>query len=141
MSLKDEFAKNFLSLKIKTVGMDIKRGGYPLRIFWKIIYKLDNTIEPKTKVTMIEAEKFESPTTMEKIQRIKSNPQDTKIDRSWISSFVNPTKINKKNVIKIDEESKITIKPKLLRSMSTRSDWEEGSYQLNKSLKKMIQLA
>ena len=25
--LKDEFAKNFLSLKIKTVGMDMKRGG------------------------------------------------------------------------------------------------------------------
>ena len=86
--------------------MDIKRGGYPLRIFWKIIYKLDNTIDPKTKVTMIEAEKFESPTPMQKIQRIKSNPQDIKIDRSWISSFANPTKINKKNVIKIDEEEK-----------------------------------
>ena len=33
VSLKDEFAKNFLSPKIKTVGMDMKRGGYPLRIF------------------------------------------------------------------------------------------------------------
>jgi len=33
VSLKDEFAKNFLSLKIKTVRMDMKRGGYPLRIF------------------------------------------------------------------------------------------------------------
>ena len=61
ISIKDEFAKNFLSLKIKTVGMDMKRGGYPLRIFWKIIYKLDNTRDPKIKVTMIEAEKFESP--------------------------------------------------------------------------------
>ena len=60
MSLKDEFAKNFLSLKIKTVWMDMKRGGYALRIFCKIIYKLDNTIDPKTKVTMIVAEKFES---------------------------------------------------------------------------------
>jgi len=74
VSLKDEFAKNFLSLKIKTVGMDMKRGCYPLRIFWKIIYKLDNTIDSKTKVTMIEAEKFESPTLMKKIQRIISNP-------------------------------------------------------------------
>ena len=55
---------NFLSLKIKTVGMDMKRGGYPLRIVWKIIYKLDNIIDPKTKVTMIEVEKFESPTPM-----------------------------------------------------------------------------
>ena len=63
-SLKDEFAKNFLHLKIKTVGMDMKRGGYLLRIFWKIIYKLNNTINLKTKVTMIEAEKFESPTPM-----------------------------------------------------------------------------
>ena len=72
MSLKDEFAKNFISLKIKTVGMDIKSGGYSLRVFWKIIYKLDNTIAPKTKVTMIKAEKFESPTPMQKIQRIKS---------------------------------------------------------------------
>ena len=33
VSLKDEFAKNFISLKIKTVGMDMKRGEYPLRIF------------------------------------------------------------------------------------------------------------
>ena len=52
---------------------------------------------------MIEAKKFESPPPMQKIQRIKSNPQDIKIDRSWISNFANPTKINKKNVIKIDE--------------------------------------
>ena len=128
VSLKDEFAKNFLSLKIKTVGMDMKRGGYPLRIFWKIIYKLDNTIDPKTKVTMIEAEKFESPTPMQKIQRIKSHPQDIRIDKSWINSFVNPTKINKKNVIKIDENGKITIKPQLLRSMSAKSEWKEGSF-------------
>ena len=33
VNLKDEFAKNFLSLKIKTIGMDMKRGEYPLRIF------------------------------------------------------------------------------------------------------------
>ena len=64
---------------------------------------------------------------MQKIQRIKSNPQDIRINKSWITSFVNPTKINKKNVIKIDEEGKITIKPQLLRSMSTRSEWGEGS--------------
>ena len=76
---------------------------------------------------MIEAEKFESPTPMQKIQRIKSNPQDIKIDHSWISSFADPAKINKKNVIKIDEERKITIKPHLLRSMSTKSDQGEGS--------------
>ena len=59
---------------------------------------------------------------MQKIQRIKSNPHEIKINRSWISSFVNPTKINKKNVIKIDESGKITIKPQVLRSMSARSD-------------------
>ena len=64
MSLKDEFAKNFLSLKIKTVRMDMKRVGYPLRIFWKIINKLDNTVDSKAEVTMIEVEKFESPTPM-----------------------------------------------------------------------------
>jgi len=40
--------------------MDMKRGGHPLRIFRKIIYKLDNIMDPKTKVTMIETEKFES---------------------------------------------------------------------------------
>ena len=68
---------------------------------------------------MIEAEKFESPTPMQKIQRIKSNPQEIKIDRSWISSFANPTKINKKSITKIDEEGKITIKSQLLRSMGT----------------------
>ena len=86
----------------------MKRGGYPLKIFWKIIYKLDNTIDLKTKVNMIEAEKFEIPSPMQKIQRIKSNPQDISIDKSWIESFVNPTKIN---IIKIDENGKITIKP------------------------------
>jgi len=40
---------------------------------------------------------------MQNIQRIKSNPQDIRIDKSWIASFANPTKINKKSVIKIDE--------------------------------------
>ena len=89
----------------------MKRGGYPLKIFWKIIYKLDNTIDPKTKVILIEAEKFESPTPMQKIQGINSNPQEIKIDRSWISSFANHTKINQKNMIKIDENGKITINP------------------------------
>ena len=33
VSLKDEFTKNFLSFKIKTVGMNMKRGGHPLKIF------------------------------------------------------------------------------------------------------------
>ena len=67
MSLKDEFDKNFISLKTKTVGMDMKRGENPLRISWKIIYKLDSKIDSKTKVTMIEAEKFESAAPIQKI--------------------------------------------------------------------------
>ena len=46
---------------------------------------------------------------MQKIQRIKLNPQEKKIDRSWISNFGNPTKFNEKNVIKIGENEKITI--------------------------------
>ena len=87
----------------------------------KIIYKLDNTIDPKTKVIMIEAEKFKSPPPMQKIQMIKSNSHEIKIGHSWISSFANPIKINKKNIIKIDED-KITIKSQLLRNMGTRSD-------------------
>ena len=33
VNLKDEFAKTFLSLKIKTVGIDMKRGCYTLKIF------------------------------------------------------------------------------------------------------------
>ena len=89
---------------------------------------------------MIKVEKFESPTPMQNIQRIKSNHQEIKIDRSWISTIANPTKINKKNVIKIDENSKITIKPQLLRSMNARLEWEKGLHQQKKSLKKMIQL-
>ena len=89
----------------------------------KNIHNLDNNIDPKIKVTMIESEKFDSPTPMKKkIQKIKSNPWERKIDRSWIFSFANPMKITKKNVIKIDENSKITIKSQLLRSMSTRSN-------------------
>ena len=70
---------------------------------------------------MIEAEKFKSPTSVQKIQRIKSNPQDIRINKSWIASFANPTKINKKNITKIDENGKITIKPQLLRSISAIS--------------------
>ena len=58
---------------------------------------------------------------------IKSNPQGIKINTSLIASFANPTKINKKIVIKIDENEKIMIKPQLLRSMSARSEWGEGS--------------
>ena len=72
---------------------------------------------------------------MQKIQRIKPNPQGIKIDCSWISSFANPTKINKKNVVKIDENGKTTIKPQLLRSMSTRSEWGEGSSSPKEEIK------
>ena len=85
----------------KNSCMDMKRGGYPLRIFWKIIYKLNNTIDSKTKVTMIEAKKFESPTPMQKIQTIKSNRQEIKIDRSWISIFQIPQKSIRKMWLKL----------------------------------------
>ena len=37
-------------------------------------------------------------------------------------------------MIKIDEEGKITIRPQLLRSMSTRSDWGEGSLSAKEEL-------
>jgi len=33
VNLKDKFAKDFLSLRIKIIGMDMKREGYPLTIF------------------------------------------------------------------------------------------------------------
>ena len=72
---------------------------------------------------------------MQKIQMIKSNPHEIKIDMSQTSSFANPTKINKKNVIKINENGKITIKPQLLKSMSARSDWGEGSSSTKEELK------
>jgi len=67
---------------------------------------------------MIGAKKFESPTPLQKIQTIKSNPQEIKVGRCWISNFANPTKI----IRIIDENGKITIKPQLLRSMSARSE-------------------
>ena len=38
-------------------------------------------------------------------------------------------------MIKIDEDDKITIKPQLLRSMSTRSEWREGSSSTKEELK------
>jgi len=82
MSLNDEFAKNKLSVKIKTIGIDMKKWGYSLRIFWITIYKLYNTIDPNTNVTMIETKNFESPMLMQKIQKIKSNLVEIKIDRS-----------------------------------------------------------
>jgi len=84
---------------------------------------------------MIEEEKFESPIPMQKIQRIKFNPQNIRIDKLWTEIFVNPTKINKKNVIKIDENEKITIKPQLLRSMNARSEWREGSSSIKDETK------
>ena len=84
---------------------------------------------------MIEAEKFKSPIPMQKIQRIKFNPQYIRIDKSWIESFVNPTKINRTNVIKINENGKITVKPQLLRSMSIRLEWGEGSSLAKEDIK------
>jgi len=74
---------------------------------------------------------------MQKIQRIKSNPQEIKIDKSWIASFANLTKINKKNAIKINENGEITIKPHLLRSISQNQNGEKVCRQQKKSLKKM----
>ena len=44
-------------------------------------------------------------------------------------------KINKKNVMKIEENEKITIKLQLLRSISTRSEWEEGSSSAKEDIK------
>lgn len=49
---------------------------------------------------MTKSEKFESPTTMQMIEWIKSNPDEIKIDRSWISSFSIPTKIDNNNNVK-----------------------------------------
>jgi len=48
---------------------------------------------------------------------------------------LNPTKINKKNIIKIDENGKITIKPQLLKSMSARIEWGESSSTAEEVLK------
>jgi len=58
-----------------------------------------------------------------------------KIDRSWISSLVNPIKLNKKNVVQIDTNGQITVKPQLLRSMGTKSKWREGSSMSKQELK------
>jgi len=54
-----------LSLNIKIVEVDMKKRNYLLRIFEKGIYKLDNTIDPKAKVTTIETKNFKSPTPMQ----------------------------------------------------------------------------
>ena len=72
VNLKDAFVKNFISLRIK-LEWTWRREVIHQGSFEKIIYKLDNIIDPKTKVIMIEAEKFESPTPMQKIQMIKFN--------------------------------------------------------------------
>ena len=60
-----------------------------------------------------------------------------KSDRSWISGFVNPTRINKKNIIKINENDKIIIKPQLLRGIRARNK-EKDLQLLKKRLKKTI---
>jgi len=52
---------------------------------------------------------------MQDTQRIKPNSYEIKINRSWISSFTNSTKINKKNVIKVIEDDKITIKLQIIK--------------------------
>ena len=38
-------------------------------------------------------------------------------------------------MIKIDENRKITIKPQLLRRMSAKSEWEEGSSSAKEDVK------
>ena len=82
--------------------MHMKRGDHPLRIFWKIICKSDTTIDPKTKITVTKVEKFKHSIPTQKFLSIKSDSTKIKINRSWIYSFPNPIKINKKNVQNID---------------------------------------
>ena len=86
---------------------------YPLRIFWKIIYKLDNTIDPKMQHKIIQVDKFE-PANGIPIGRIvpkRINPNEIKLDNRWITSFNNLKNITKrKNIIKIDNTRNIKIK-------------------------------
>ena len=58
-----------------------------------------------------------------------------KIDRSWIDSSTIPTKINKKNVMIIEENGKFTIKLQLLRSMSVRLEQGERSVTFKEEVK------
>jgi len=60
---------------------------------------------------MTEVENFESSTPMRKIQRVKSNQEKIKIDKSWISSFANHIKINQKNATKLMRMVKLSLNP------------------------------
>ena len=51
-SLQNKFDKNFMSFKIKTLGIDTKRGGWTLKIFQKTIYKFGYTIDLNSKIIM-----------------------------------------------------------------------------------------
>ena len=68
---------------------------------------------------------------MQKNQRIKCNLLKIKIYSLRYLALPIVKKVNKKNIIKIDENGKITIKHQLLRSMSTRSERGQGSSSTN----------
>lgn len=72
---------------------------FPLQIFWKIIYKLDNTIDPRMQHRIIEADKFEpiNGTQIDRIKPKRIDPSEIKLDNRWIASFNNPKKLTKKN--------------------------------------------
>ena len=70
------------------MGVDYDLKPIVLLKMWKDSPKNDVYVNHLS-VTMMEVEKFKSPTPIQKIQRIKSNPHNIIINRSSISSFAN----------------------------------------------------
>mgnify|MGYP000988156972 CR=1 FL=1 len=113
VSLGDGLINRFLKLKLKTVGIDMHESSYPLIIYWKIIYKLDNTVDPRMQHRIVEADRFE-PINGIQIDRIKpkrTNPNEIKLDKRWIEGFSKTNLISDKKhtTIQIDDKGKIIL--------------------------------
>lgn len=65
-----------------------------------IIYKLDNTIDPPMKCKIVEVDKFVIKNKIQKINLVKTRPQDLKLNIKWIESFDNLTPIKRQSIMK-----------------------------------------
>lgn len=57
-----------------TVGTNMYKFTFPLKVFLKIVYKLDNTIDLQMKYKIVKADKFRMKNEIQKIKLVMTRP-------------------------------------------------------------------
>ena len=117
----------------------MQKGTRPLHLRWKVVYKLVNTIDSSFKKQIVDAEKYEQAGgPKRKTGPVRVNPNEIVIEKIWEELFMNPAIKNKSCKLLIDESGVlhqgVTLKPKLQRSLSVRS---QSLSRQNSSIMKM----